>query len=113
MKYILIVIALALSVAGCTNEATLETKQATVSGCEIFRVDLQGQDKSRPLYLAKCKDTATVTYNTGGKSNYTGVTVTVVEKEQADLEEKKAELDKKKNALAKLSDEEKKLLGLK
>ena len=111
MKYILIVITLVL--AGCTNEVTLETKQGTVSGCEIFRVDLQGQEKARPLYLARCKDTATVTYNTEGKSNYTGVTVTVVEKEQADLEVKKNELNKKKNALAKLSDEEKKLLGLK
>jgi hypothetical protein len=113
MKYILTVIALALSVAGCTNEETVVTKLTTNSGCEIIKIDLQGEDKSRPLYLAKCKDTPTFTINTGGIRNSTGMTVTVLEKEQAELEEKKAELDKKKNALAKLSDEEKKLLGLK
>ena len=56
---------------------------------------------------------ATVTYNTGGKSNYTGVTVTTLEKEQSELEEKKTELNKKQVALAKLSDEEKKILGFK
>lgn len=100
-KYIAIVIA--LSLAGCTYKDTQEKKRAEVSGCEIFKIELAGE--LYPIFLAKCKDTATVTFNTGGKNNYRGTTVTSIERESADLE-------LKKSALAKLSDEEKRALGL-
>jgi hypothetical protein len=99
-KYIAIVIVLSLT--GCYS-ATTEEKKAEVSGCEIFRVELAGE--YYPIFLAKCKNTATVTYNTGGKSNHRGTTITEIEQESANLDLKKA-------ALAKLSDEEKHALGL-
>ena len=109
-KYLAIIAALCISLTGCGYETTSETKEAEVSGCEIFRLKLKGE--SYPIFLAKCKDTATITYNTGGKSNHRGVTVTTIEKDTAELEQMRAELEKRKAALGKLSDEEKKVLGL-
>ena len=96
---------MALSVlAGCTYKTTTETKSAEISGCEIYRVELAGE--MYPIFLAKCKDTATVTYSTGGKNNQTRSTVTMIQKETEGLAAKK-------KALEKLSDEEQKVLGLK
>ncbi len=102
-KVFLLLTALSLLLVGCAYRTTTEERTGTVSGCEIYKIQLQGEHY--PLFLAKCKTTATVTYNTGGKSNVRRTTVTTIEEEQA-------ELTKKKEALAKLSDEEKRLLGL-
>ena len=88
---------------GCGYKVTTETKKAEVSGCEIFRVELE--DEHYPIFLAKCKDTATVTYNTGDKGNHRGTTVTSIQRETA-------ELDLRRSALAKLSVDEKRALGL-
>lgn len=100
-RYVAIVIALLLT--GCGYEATTETRSAEVSGCEIFKVKLKGEHS--PIFLAKCRETATVTYDTGGKTNHRSTTITSIKRE-AD------ELELKKSALNKLSDEERRALGL-
>ncbi len=100
-KFIAVIIA--LSLAGCGYKATAEVGSAESSGCKITKVELAGEHY--PIFLAKCKDAATVTYNTGGKNNHRRATVTSIEEETAELE-------LKKSALAKLSDDEKRALGL-
>jgi hypothetical protein len=109
-KRLIAVIALCFFIAACGYKATKETKTAVVSGCEIFKIELEGENY--PIFLAKCKDTATVTYNTGGKSNSRVTTVTAVEKESQDLGKLLAEVEKKNAALKKLTPDERKLLSL-
>ena len=101
-------ILLPVLLSGCSGyKETTEDKLSNVSGCDISKVRIKGEE--HPIYIAKCKGVVTTTsfYTTGGKAPTTvGVaTVTVVQQEQE-------ELSKKQAALEKLSDEEKKLLGL-
>lgn len=99
-----------LLLSGCGYEATQSSRQASVEGCEIFKIKLQGEH--HPLFLAKCRDTATVTYNTGGKSNTRVSAITDIAIQKEALEAKEAEIALKQNALTKLTGEERKALGL-
>lgn len=108
MKSFAAVLVVCITLVGCGYEATTEAKIGDVSGCQISKVQLKGED--HPMFIARCNETVTATsyYTIGGKVPQTipVATVTVVEREQA-------ELNKKKIALSKLSDEDKKALGLK
>lgn len=108
-KSIALILMVILFSVGCNGyESTTEKKLGKVSDCEVSKIYLQNE--SYPIFIAKCKEVITTTsyYDTGGKAHQTIpiATVTIVEKEQA-------ELAKKQSALGKLSDEEKKILGLK
>ncbi len=105
---VLLIFALLLS--GCGYEANRSSKQASVEGCEIFKIELQGE--LQPLFLAKCHNTATITYNTGGKSNTRVSAITDIAIQKEALEAKEAEIALKQNALTKLTVEERKALGL-
>jgi hypothetical protein len=106
MKKVLAVATLALLVA-CSNDVTSSKNLGKAENCTVYEINLAGQSVSRPLYLAKCTDTdlASITYATGGKSSVQISTTTMVEQESEVLKKKKA-------ALGKLTQEERKLLGL-
>jgi len=82
-------------------------------GCEVKYVDRGYQIKS--FYIAKCGNTNTVTQNYNEQSGKTTVfrRSTVITQEIEKLQAEKAVAETKEKALSKLSNEDKKLLGIK
>jgi uncharacterized protein YcfL len=114
---------IALMLVGC-GERTAEQANAMISnpdinfvgvydGCEVKFVDRGYQIKS--FYIAKCGNTNTVTQNHNEQSGKTTVfrRSTVITQEIEKLQAEKAVAETKEKALAKLSNEEKSLLGVK
>jgi uncharacterized lipoprotein YehR (DUF1307 family) len=83
-------------------------KTLTVDGCEVKYVD---NPYGPNFYIARCGDTVTNTWQRqSGKSSITEATVNV--NSEAELRKRLAEIEAKNKALAKLSADEKKALGL-
>lgn len=123
MKYILLFAAVVFLLSGC-SQRTDEQAQAMLTnpeinfvgvydGCEVKYVDRGYQVRS--FFIAKCGNTTTTTRNYSEQSGKTTVfrRSTVITQEIEKLEAEKAAALTKENALSKLSDEEKKLLGVK
>lgn len=113
MKYIMMLLGLAL-LAGCEENPKLANPSkidlGVVDGCIVKYIDRGERNDS--FFLAKCGNTTTTTSNyttSRGKSvafhRTTAVTVEELNKEII-------ELSAKRDALSKLTDEEKKLLGV-
>ena len=121
MKKLLLVLAvLSLTACGRTDEEAraLLAKPAVsdaimVDGCEVKFVDRGYQNHS--FYLAKCGNTNTLTRNYEEQSGKTRVfrRSTVITQEIEQLQKEKADVETKEQALAKLSAEERKALGIK
>lgn len=116
----LIVLAVMLTACGRTDEEAraLLAKPAVsdaimVDGCEVKFVDRGYQNHS--FYLAKCGNTTTMSRNYQEQSGKTTVfrRSTVITQEIEQLQKEKAEAETKEQALAKLSPEERKALGVK
>lgn len=123
MKYILFLAAIVFALTGCGGR-TSEQAQAMITnpdinfvgvydGCEVKFIDRGYHDKS--FYIAKCGDTTTLTRNYTEKQGKSTVDrrSTVITQEIEKLQKEKATAETKEKALSKLSDEEKKLLGVK
>ena len=104
---------------GCNNEeaqAKLNNPQTInigeFDGCEVKFVD-RGYE-SNSFYIAKCGNTTTTTRHwreTRGKSQVNRSS-TVITQEIESLQEEKKKVEMTEKAMSKLSDEEKKALGL-
>lgn len=113
MKYLLLVAALLLT--ACSDpDPNAPKPQPTVKrtfeidGCEVKYVE---HPHLPNFYIARCGNTVTDTWQRqSGKSRITEATINV--DTEAELRKKLAEIEAKNKALAKLSDAEKKALGL-
>jgi hypothetical protein len=123
MKYILLLTSVVFLLSGCGGRTT-EQAQAMLTnpdinfvgvyeGCEVKFIDRGFHDRS--FYIAKCGDTATLTNNYTEKQGKSTVNrrSTVITQEIEKLQKEKSIVETKEKALSKLSDEEKKLLGVK
>lgn len=113
MKYILLLCAVVFLLSGCRDEnrdrnVGVADYEIKAEGCVVKLID---NPKGSNFFIAKCPaESETVTWQQkSGKSSYTTATVTTSES----LRKQLAEVEAKEKALAKLSDEEKKLLGVK
>ena len=113
MKYFVILLALMLTACSdpdpnAPKPVPTVKKTLTVDGCEVKYVD---NPYGPNFYIARCGNTVTNTWQRqSGKSSVTEATVNV--DTEAELRKKLAEIEAKNKALAKLSAEEKKALGL-
>jgi hypothetical protein len=79
-----------------------------IDGCEVKYVD---NPYGPNFYIARCDGTVTNTWQRqNGKSQTTEATINV--NSEAELRKRLAEIEARNKALAKLSDAEKKVLGL-
>lgn len=109
MKYILLLAAIVFLLSGCNDNRDPVTQyQVEAEGCIVKYID---NPKGYNFFIAKCPaESETITYpRPSGKSSQPTATVVTSE----DLRAKLKEVEAKEKALAKLSDEEKKLLGVK
>jgi hypothetical protein len=112
MKYVLLLAAVVFLLSGCKEENRDRTVglieyEIKADGCTIKAID---NPKGPNFFIAKCpaeSETVTYPYRQG---KVTTPLATVVTSE--DLRTKLKEVEAKEKALAKLSDEEKKLLGV-
>jgi hypothetical protein len=114
MKYFLLVLALMLSACSesdpnAPQRQPVIKKTFDVDGCEVKYVE---HPYLPNFYIARCGNTVTETWQRrAGKATYTEATVNVNSEEE--LRNRLTELETRKKALNKLSDEEKKVLGVK
>jgi len=113
MKYVLLLCAVVFLLSGCRDEnrdrnVGIADYEIQAEGCTVKYID---NPKGYNFFIAKCPGTSeTTTYTRpSGKSHVP--TATVVTSES--LRQQLAEVEAKEKALSKLTDEEKKLLGVK
>lgn len=113
MKYILLFVAVVFLLSGCKGDnrdrnVGVADYELQAEGCTVKYID---NPKGYNFFIAKCPaESETTTYQRpSGKTSYPTATVVTSESLRAKL----AEVEAKEKALAKLSDEEKKLLGVK
>lgn len=113
MKYLVIVLALMLTACGDPDpnapKPVLAIKRVhQIDGCEVKWID---NPYGANFYIARCGETVTNTWQRqNGKSQVTEATINV--NSEAELRKRLAEIEARNKALAKLSAEEKKVLGL-
>jgi len=113
MKYLVIVLALMLTACGDPDpnapKPMLAIKRVhQIDGCEVKWID---NPYGANFYIARCGDTVTNTWQRqNGKSQVTEATINV--NSEAELRKRLLEIEARNKALAKLSAEEKKALGL-
>lgn len=115
MKYILLFSAVVFLLSGCKEDTRdrnvgLADYELQAEGCTVKHID---NPKGYNFFIAKCPaESETISWQQqSGKTSYTTATVVTSEtlrKQLVEVEVKEA----KEKALAKLSDEEKKLLGV-
>lgn len=113
MKYVLLLAAVVFLLQGCgqgePRDRTIGLVQYEIKaeGCNVKYID---NPKGPNFFIAKCPaESETTTYQRqSGKTTTTDATVVTSESLRRQL----AEVEAKEKALAKLSDEEKKLLGV-
>lgn len=113
MKYILLVAAVVFLLSGCRDEnrdrnVGTADYEIQAEGCTVKYID---NPKGHNFFIAKCPaQSETTTYQRpSGKSHFSTATVVTSESLRTQL----AEVEAKEKALSKLTDEEKKLLGVK
>ena len=112
MKYILLLAAVVFLLSGCNEnrDRTIGTVEYEVKaeGCTVKYID---NPKGHNFFIAKCPaESETTTWRQqSGKSSYSTANVVTSENLRTQL----AEVEAKEKALSKLTDEEKKLLGVK
>ena len=113
MKYILLLCAVVFLLSGCKEDnrdhnVGVADYELKAEGCTVKHID---NPKGYNFFIAKCPaESETISWQQqSGKTSYTTATVVTSE----DLRAKLKEVEAKEKALAKLSDEEKKLLGVK
>ena len=113
MKYVLLLAAVVFLLSGCKEDnrdrnVGLADYELQAEGCTVKHID---NPRGYNFFIAKCPaESETLSWQQqSGKTSYT--TATVVTKES--LRKQLGEIEAKEKALAKLSDEEKKLLGVK
>jgi len=113
MKYFVILLALMLTACGDPDpnapKPMLAIKRVHhIDGCEVKWID---NPYGANFYIARCGETVTNTWQRqNGKSQVTEATINV--NSEAELRKRLAEIEARNKALAKLSAEEKKALGL-
>lgn len=113
MKYFVILLALMLTACGDPDpnapKPMLAVKKVhNIDGCEVKWID---NPYGPNFYIARCGDTVTNTWQRqSGKTQITEATINV--NSEAELRKRLAEIEARNKALAKLSAEEKKALGL-
>lgn len=113
MKYFALLLALMLTACGPVDPNAPKPKPTVVKtvevdGCEVKYVE---NPYGPNFYIARCSNTVTNTWQRkSGKSTVTEATVNV--DTETELRKRLAEVEAKNKALAKLSDAEKKALGL-
>jgi DNA transposition AAA+ family ATPase len=113
MKYFVIVLTLMLTACGEPDpnapKPMLSVKRVhNIDGCEVKWID---NPYGANFYIARCGDTVTNTWQRqSGKTQITEATINV--NSEQDLRKRLAEIEARNKALAKLSAEEKKALGL-
>lgn len=114
MKYLLLIITLALTACvdsdpNAPKPQPVVKRTFDVDGCEVKYIE---HPHLPNFYIARCGKTVTETWQRqSGKSRITEATINVDSEEE--LRNRLAELETRKKALNKLSDEEKKVLGVK
>ena len=113
MKYLAVLLVLMLTACGESDpnapKPMLAVKKVhNIDGCEVKYID---NPYGPNFYIARCGDTITNTWQRqSGKSQITEATINV--NSEAELRKRLAEIEARNKALAKLSAEEKKALGL-
>ena len=112
MKYVILILAVFLTACNDSNTPTREPtvrKIMDVEGCQVKYID---PPNSPNFYIARCGSTTTTTWQQqNGKSTTTYGAINV--ESESDLRNRLAEVEARDKALAKLSPEDKKALGLK
>lgn len=110
VSIVVLVFGAVAGLTGCVkdNGAAVSQYEVEAEGCIVKYID---NPKGYNFFIAKCPAASeTTTYQRpSGKTSYPTATVVTSE----DLRAKLKEVEAKERALAKLSDEEKKLLGVK
>lgn len=113
MKYIFLLAAVVFLLSGCKEDnrdrnVGVANYELTAEGCTVKHID---NPKGYNFFIAKCPAASeTISWQQhSGKTSHTTANVVTSE----DLRAKLAEVEAKEKALSKLTDEEKKLLGVK